>query len=53
MTLQEANAIARVDILSATVTNIYPLGSVDHAATGNGLDPSDRDSATNGKSSPS
>jgi uncharacterized protein len=49
VTLQEANAIARVDILSATVTDIFPLGSVDHAVAGNGIDPSDRDSATNGK----
>lgn len=39
--LQEANAV--VDIATATVTEIWPLGVKDHAAEGNGLDPSDRD----------
>ncbi len=41
--LQEANAVAVVDIATATVTEIWPLGVKDHAAEGNGLDPSDRD----------
>lgn len=41
--LQEANAIAEVDILSATVTRIIPLGFKDHGQPGNELDVSDRD----------
>lgn len=43
VTLQEANAVAVVDLASATVTRIWPLGSKDHGLAGNGLDPSDRD----------
>jgi hypothetical protein len=43
VTLQEANAIAVVDLDSATVTDIHPLGAKDHLLDGNGLDPSDRD----------
>lgn len=42
-TLQEANAVAVVDIASATITAISPLGLKDHSLPGNGLDPSDRD----------
>ncbi len=42
-TLQEANAVAVVDIASATVTDMWPLGAKDHALPGNGIDPSDRD----------
>ncbi|MBB6092884.1 DNA-binding beta-propeller fold protein YncE [Povalibacter uvarum] len=45
VTLQEANAVAVVDIARATVTKILPLGYKDHSLPGNGLDPSDRDSA--------
>src|SRR5690606_33370805 len=41
--LQEANAIAEVDLASATVTSIYPLGYKNHGLPGNELDPSDRD----------
>lgn len=41
--LQEANAVAVVDIASATVTDIWPLGFKDHGLAGNGIDPSDRD----------
>lgn len=47
VTLQEANAVAVVDIPSATVTSIMPLGLKDHSVAGNGLDPSDRDGAIN------
>ncbi len=43
--LQEANAIAVVDLATATVTEIMPLGFKDHGAPGNGLDVSDRDGA--------
>ncbi|WP_212743334.1 choice-of-anchor I family protein [Brevibacterium sp. 2SA] len=42
-TLQEANSVAVVDIASAEVTEILPLGFKDHGQPGNGLDPSDRD----------
>jgi len=41
--LQEANAVAVVDLASATVTDIWPLGFKDHSLPGNGIDPSDRD----------
>src|SRR5699024_11785771 len=41
--LQEANAVAVVDIESAEVTEILPLGTKDHSVEGNGFDPSDRD----------
>ncbi len=43
VTLQEANALAYVDIPSATVTQIVPLGLKNHNLPGNGMDPSDRD----------
>lgn len=43
VTLQEANAIAKVDIATAEVTEILPLGTKDHGVAGNGIDPSDRD----------
>lgn len=42
-TLQEANAIAEVDLASATVTDIHALGFKDHGLAANALDPSDRD----------
>ena len=41
--LQENNAMAVIDIKSATVTNLFPLGYKDHSILGNALDPSDRD----------
>jgi len=41
--LQEANAIAEIDIAAATVTRIVPLGFKDHGLPGNGFDASDRD----------
>jgi DNA-binding beta-propeller fold protein YncE len=43
VSLQEANAVAVVDIENATVTEIQPLQPIDHSQPGNGLDPSDRD----------
>ncbi len=46
VTLQENNAIAIVDIESATVTAIEPLGLKDYSLEGNGLDASDRDGNT-------
>jgi DNA-binding beta-propeller fold protein YncE len=47
VTLQENNALAIVDIPTATVTDIVGLGNKDHALPGNGLDASDRDDAIN------
>jgi 5'-nucleotidase len=41
--LQEANAIAVVDLNRAQVTEIMPLGFKDHGVAGNGIDASDRD----------
>lgn len=43
VTLQENNAIAVVDIATATVTEIQPLGTQDHSVAGNELDASDAD----------
>ncbi|MGE0351052.1 choice-of-anchor I family protein [Hydrogenophaga sp.] len=46
VTLQENNAMARVNIATATVTDVLPLGYKDHGATGNELDASDTDGST-------
>ncbi|MGO1509058.1 MAG: choice-of-anchor I family protein [Actinomycetales bacterium] len=43
VSVQEANAIAVVDIPTATLTALLPLGFVDHSVAGHGIDPSDRD----------
>jgi uncharacterized protein len=43
VTLQEANAIAEIDIATATVTQIRPLGCKNHNLPGNELDVSDQD----------
>jgi hypothetical protein len=45
VTLQEANALAVVDLRSARVTALTPLGAKDHSTPGNGIDTSDRDGA--------
>ena len=47
VTLQENNAIAIVDIASAKVTSLKPLGVKNHNAAGSGLDASDEDGGTN------
>ncbi|MBB1511340.1 choice-of-anchor I family protein [Tessaracoccus sp. MC1627] len=47
VTLQENNAMAIVDIRTATVTDIVPLGLKDHSVAGSGLDASDEDDAIN------
>ncbi|MFO7706288.1 MAG: choice-of-anchor I family protein, partial [Halopseudomonas sp.] len=41
--LQENNALAKLDIASARITDILPLGYKDHGADGNGFDASDKD----------
>ncbi|MDQ3552857.1 MAG: choice-of-anchor I family protein [Chloroflexota bacterium] len=43
ITLQENNALATIDIETATVVKIKPLGLKKHDRAGQGLDPSDRD----------
>lgn len=47
VTLQEANALAVIDIRRAKVSNIVSLGFKDHLQPGNGFDASDRDGAIN------
>ncbi len=44
VTLQENNAIAEVDIITATIKKITPLGFKDYSLAINAIDPSDRDS---------
>ncbi|WP_069659019.1 choice-of-anchor I family protein [Arcticibacter eurypsychrophilus] len=43
VTLQENNAIAKIDIVSKTITNIFPLGFKNYNTDGNEIDPSDLD----------
>jgi hypothetical protein len=47
VTLQENNALALVDIQTATVTSVLPLGYKDHSLSGHGLDASNRDDRIN------
>ena len=47
VTLQENNAVAVVDIASAKVLSIRPLGFKNHSMAGMGLDASDEDGGTN------
>ena len=46
--LQENNAVAVLNVNTATFANILPLGLKDHSIAGNGLDASDQDTAING-----
>jgi DNA-binding beta-propeller fold protein YncE len=43
VTLQENNALGVIDLTSATVTELLPLGYKDHSLAANKLDVSDRD----------
>lgn len=45
VTCQENNAIARIDISTATVTHLFALGFKDHNIPGQGLDPTNNDNA--------
>lgn len=47
VTLQEANAVAVVDIAAGTVTDIFALGTKDHSIDGQGMDASDEDGGIN------
>ncbi len=49
-TLQENNAIAEIDLASATVTRVRSLGSKDHNVAGAGMDVSDEDGVSNSNS---
>jgi hypothetical protein len=51
-TLQENNALARIDVASAMVTDILPLGYKDHGRADNELDTSDEDGVINLRSWP-
>jgi hypothetical protein len=44
VTLQENNGIAKVDLSTKSITNIFPLGFKDYSIAGNEIDPSDKDS---------
>lgn len=45
VTCQENNALAVININTATVSSLLPLGFKNHNLTGNGLDPSDQSGA--------
>lgn len=45
VTLQENNAIARIDLMTKSIEQISPLGFKNHLLSGNELDPSDKDGA--------
>ncbi|MGF1536744.1 MAG: choice-of-anchor I family protein [Elainellaceae cyanobacterium] len=47
ITLQENNAVATLDLATATITEITPLGTQDHSLPGNELDASNIDGAIN------
>ena len=44
VTLQENNAIAEIDLITATIKKITPLGFKDYSLAANAIDVSDRDS---------
>ncbi len=43
VTLQEANAVAELDVVGASIKSISPLGTKDHSLPNQGLDASDQD----------
>jgi hypothetical protein len=45
VSLQENNALAKIDIAKGELLAILPLGFKDHSLEGNGLDPHDKDDA--------
>ncbi len=47
VSLQENNAVAKIDLTTNTILELQPLGTKNHALSGNGLDASDQTSAVN------
>ncbi|MCQ9375931.1 choice-of-anchor I family protein [Methyloversatilis sp. XJ19-13] len=47
VTLQEANAVAKIDLMSQQIVSVTSLGLKDHSLPGNELDTSDRDGPGN------
>jgi 2',3'-cyclic-nucleotide 2'-phosphodiesterase/3'-nucleotidase/5'-nucleotidase len=47
VTLQENNAIAKIDVVKGKVVDIFSVGYKDHSLEGNGLDASNKDDAIN------
>ena len=45
VTLQENNGIAKIDIATKSITNIFPLGFKDYNVDGNEIDPTDTDAS--------
>ncbi|TXE16888.1 alkaline phosphatase [Psychroserpens burtonensis] len=45
VSLQENNGIAEINLVTKTITNIYPLGYKDYSLSGNEIDASDRDNS--------
>lgn len=52
VTIQEANAIAVVDLYEAKITELKPIGFIDRSRGGFGLDASNKDDAINIKTYP-
>ncbi len=46
VTLQENNGIAKIDLVTKTISNIFPLGYKDYNLAENAIDISDRDTKT-------
>ncbi len=46
VTLQENNGIAKINLTTKTITDIFPLGFKDYNADGNEIDPSDKNTGT-------
>lgn len=47
VTLQEANAVAIIDVWRARLKSVVPLGTIDHSFEGFGIDASDKDGEIN------
>jgi 2',3'-cyclic-nucleotide 2'-phosphodiesterase/3'-nucleotidase/5'-nucleotidase len=47
VTMQENNAIAKIDVVKAEVVDIFAVGYKDHSLEGNGLDASNKDDVIN------
>lgn len=47
VTLQENNGIAKIDLITKTITDIFPLGFKDYNNPMNTIDPSDQDGGIN------